>query len=406
MKEFGLIIKLVIAIVLIMLLGDYVPEGIQRGFYTVSVILKEVLLFCMPYIIFVLIFACLSTFRKKAPLLIVMILAMVVASNFVFVQMGYFAGNLFLPLLGFHSSNGVNQLVNDLPPLEPFFSLPLLQLVSIDMALLLGTLAGLYGAFFGHERLASWGTTGRNIIQAGLNKVFIPLVPLYVIGFLFKVQHDESLLELFTGYGPIIGVIFGIQAIVIILFYFVANLGNFKATRNSLGNVIPSGLVAFSTMSSMATLPLTLEAAEENTENKAVAEIMIPATVNIHHVGDSIAIPILVAIALVMSGAEPMSYGTFLIFSLYYMVAKFGVPSVPGGELVVLFPVLVGSFGFTDSMCGFMTTLYLLLDPSGTVTNVLCNGALTILMDKICGRMKAFQSSEEPLAQADHASLG
>src|SRR5690606_30144881 len=144
------------------------------------------------------------------------------------------------------------------------------------------------------------------IIQVGLNKVFIPLVPLYVIGFLFKVQHDESLVELFTGYGSVILLIFGVEAIVIILFFFVANLGNLKATRNSLRNVIPSGVVAFSTMSSMATLPLTLEGAEENTENKAVAEIMIPATVNIHHVGDSIAVPILMGLALVVNGVEPM----------------------------------------------------------------------------------------------------
>ena len=35
-----------------------------------------------------------------------------------------------------------------------------------------------------------------------------------------------------------------------------------------------------------------------------------------------------------------MSYGTFLVFSMYYMVAKFGVASVPGGEVIVLFPIL------------------------------------------------------------------
>lgn len=400
MKQFGLIIKLVVALILIMLFGDWVPEDIQRGFFTISVILKELLLFVMPYIVFVLIFACLSTFRKKAPLLIIMILAMVVFSNFVFVQLGYFAGRTFLPLLGYEAVNTVANMASDFPPLEPFFTIPFPHLISIDWALLLGTIAGLYGAFFGHEKLAIWGTTLRNGIQSGLTKVFIPLVPLYVIGFLFKIQHDESLAELLAGYGPMIGLIVVIQVVAVVLFYFSANLGNFKDTKTSLRNVFPSGLVAFSTMSSMATLPLTLEAAEENTKNKAVAEIMIPATVNIHHVGDSLAIPILMAVVMVMSGAAPMSYGTFLIFSMYYMVAKFGVPSVPGGELVVLFPVLEGYFGFTDSMSGLLTTLYLLMDPSGTVTNVLSNGALTVLMDKICGRMKSFQSVEEASIEA------
>lgn len=406
MKEFRLILFLVVALVSIMLFGDYVPEGIQRFFYTISIFLMDILLFTMPYIIFVLIFACLITFRKKAPLLIVMILGLILLSNFVFVQIGFFAGQLFLPILGYHSSNGVTQIVSDLAVLEPFFSIPFPKLISIDLALLLGALAGLYGAFFGHEKMEKWGTYARHIIQVGLNKVFIPLVPLYVIGFLFKVQHDESLVELFTGYGSVILLIFGVEAIVIILFFFVANLGNLKATRNSLRNVIPSGVVAFSTMSSMATLPLTLEGAEENTENKAVAEIMIPATVNIHHVGDSIAVPILMGLALVVNGVEPMSYGTFFVFSLYYTVAKFGVPSVPLGELVVLLPVLTGFLGFTDPMCGIITTLYLLIEPSGTVTNVLCNGALAILMDKICGRMKTFKDVEDPLEKMEQDTLG
>lgn len=401
MKEFRLIIFLVVAIVSIMLLGDYVPEGIQRFFYTVSVWLKEILLFAMPYIIFVLIFACLLTFQKKAPLLIVMILTMILISNFVFIQIGFFMGKLFLPLLGYQPSSEATQVAKDLPALEPYFYIPFPKLISIDVALLLGAIAGLYGAFFGQEKLAKWGATARHIIQMGLTKVFVPLVPLYVVGFLFKVQHDESLLELFTGYGPVILLIMGIQAVAVILFFFVANLGNLRATRETFGNAVPSGLVAFSTMSSMATLPMTLEAAEENTENKAVAEIMIPATINIHHVGDSLALPILITITMVMGGFEVMDYGTFLLFTLYFMVAKFGVPGVPGGELMAIVPILTGFLGFTDPMLGLITTLYLLLDPAGTVTNVLCNGGVTILMDKICGRMKAFKDVEDPLTHTD-----
>lgn len=395
MKEFGLIIKLAVSIVLIMLFGEWVPEGIQRTFFTISVLMKETLVFFMPFIVFSFIFACLAAFQKKAPLLIVMILAFVVLSNFIFVQIGYFAGDICLPCLGYHAANAAENMAAVTQPLEPFFSIPFPHIISIDMALLLGTLVGLYGAFFGNEKLASCGSFLRDLVQAGLTKLFIPLVPLYVIGFLFKIHHDESLIEMFTGYGPMIGLIVTVQFASILLFYFKANLGNFRDIKTSLRNVFPSGLVALSTMSSMATLPLTLEAAEKNTKNKAVGQIMIPATVNIHHVGDSVAVPVLIAVVLAMHGIDSMSYGTFLIFSMYYMVAKFGVPSVPGGELIVLFPILEGQYGFTDSMSGLLTTLYILMDPFITTTNVLSNGALAIFMDKICGRMKAFQTVEE-----------
>ena len=396
MKDFGLIIKLGLSIVLIMLFGDYVPENIQRGFFTVSIFMKETLVFCMPLIVFGFIFACLSAFQQRAPILILMILTFVVISNFTFIHVGYFAGDIFLPFLGYHADNAVTNTTSLLPSLEPFFSMPYPQFKnSTEIALVLGTVVGLYGAFFGNARLASWGNTLKNKIQQGLTKIFIPLVPLYVIGFLFKIQHDESLFDMFAGYGPMIGLIVVIQALSILFFFIKANMGNVRNIKASLKNFFPTSLVALSTMSSVATMPLTLEAAEKSTKNKALPQAIIPATANIHHVGDSIGIPILMAAVLAINGFEAMSYGTFLIFSMYYMVAKFGVASVPGGEMLVLTPILGEYFGFTVPMIGLLTTLYILIDPFITVTNVLCNGALSIFMDKLCGRMKTFQALEE-----------
>ena len=187
-----------------------------------------------------------------------------------------------------------------------------------------------------------------------------------------------------------------LQISAIIGFFIFANGGNLRKVRESLRNALPSGLVALSTMSSAATLPLTLEAAEKNTKNKGVADVVVPATANIHHVGDSVGVPILIAAVYIMNGMDAMSYDVYLFFTLYYVTAKFGVASIPGGEVFVLAPILLGSqFGYTDSMFGLLTTLYILCDPFITVTNVMCNGALAILMDKICGRLKIFRSEKQ-----------
>lgn len=393
-KDFGLIIKLGLSIVLIMLFGDFVPEVVQRAFFTVSIFMKETLVFFMPLIVFGFIFACLSSFQRQAPLLIVMILTFVIISNFIFVQLGYAAGDIFLPYLGYHADNAVEKTASLLPKLEPFFSMPYPHLISTDMALFSGTVVGLYGAFWGNEKLAMWGDILKNKIQKALTKIFIPLVPLYVIGFLFKIQHDESLIDMFAGYGPMIGLVVVVQTLSTLFFFIKANMGNIQNIKNSLKNFFPSGLVALSTMSSVATLPLTLEAAEKSTKNKALSQVVIPATTNIHHVGDSVGVPILIAAVLAINGFEAMTYGTFFLFTMYYMVAKFGVASVPGGEVIVLLPILQTHFGFTDSMMGLLTTLYILIDPFITVANVLSNGALAIFMDKLCGQMKSFQALE------------
>jgi Na+/H+-dicarboxylate symporter len=394
MKEFGLILKLGLSIVFIIFLGDFVPEALQRALFTVSIFMKETLVFFMPFIVFAFIFSCLSAFQRRAPLLIVMILTFVVCSNFVFVHLGYLVGDMGLPYLGYHASNITQKAATTSALLEPFFSIPYPCLISTDMALFLGTLFGLYGAFWGNEKIAAIGSFLRQKIQMGLTKIFIPLVPLYVIGFLFKIHHDESLVDMFTNYGPMIGLVVIVQAFSTLFFFVSANLGNLRDIKNSLGNVFPSGVVALSTMSSVATLPLTLEAAEDNTKNKALAQVIIPATANIHHVGDSVGVPIIIAAVLAINGIEAMSYGTFLLFTMYYMVAKFGVASVPGGEVFVLVPILGAHFGFSDPMIGLLTNLYILIYPFIKVTNVLCNGALAIFMDRLCGRMKAFQVVE------------
>lgn len=386
MKEFGLIIKLAVSMILIMAFGEYIPEEIQRTFFTISLFLKDALVFLMPLIVFAFIFSCLSSFQKQASLLIVMILTFVTFSNFIFVQLGYFAGDFCLPCLGYHAANAVQQAAGNAAPLASYFVLPFPTLISTDMALVLGTVCGLYGAFWGNEKLVTWGESLKNAVQWGLTNIFIPLVPLYIIGFLFKIHHDDSLMTMFAGYGPMIGLVILVQALAILFFFFVAALGNLKSMQGALRNVLPSGLVALSTMSSVATLPLTLEAAEKNTQNKSLSQLMISATINIHHVGASVGIPIIMAVVMAMNGVEAMHYGTFLVFSLYYMIAKFGVVSVPGGEVIVLLPLLEAHFGFTDTMSGLLTTLNILIDPTVTVANVLCNGALAIFTDKICGR--------------------
>lgn len=330
MKEFGLIIKLAVAIVLIVLFGDMVPESIQRTFFTVSILMKGTLIFCMPLIIFAFIVACLTAFQQKAPLLIFLILAFVTASNFFFIQMGYVAGGIGLPLLGYTTGTAVQQIMH-LAPLETFFTIPFPEVMSTDMALLLGTGVGLYGAFWGNATLTSWSTLLKDKVQWALTKVFIPLVPLYVIGFLFKIHHDESLGDLFANYGPVFILVISLQALSIFTFFFTANGGNWQGFKTSFKNALPSGLVGLSTMSSAATLPLTLIAAEKNTKNKAVAEVVVPASTNIHHVGDSLGLPILIAAVYAINGVDPMGYSTYLLFSAYYVIAKFGVASVPGG---------------------------------------------------------------------------
>ena len=174
-----------------------------------------------------------------------------------------------------------------------------------------------------------------------------------------------------------------IEAVVLFLMYFFAQGLSYRKALQSIKNALPSYLTAFSTMSSVATVPVTIESATKNTGNRKLAQMAVPILANVHLAGDSITVPILslVTISLFM-GVVP-DFLTFLIFVFYFCLTMLAVSGVPGGGILVMIPILKSILGFTPAMVSAITALYLLQDSLGTAANVMGDGALTILVHKI-----------------------
>ncbi|GAA5252942.1 hypothetical protein KNCP2_12300 [Candidatus Rickettsia kedanie] len=80
--------------------------------------------------------------------------------------------------------------------------------------------------------------------------------------------------------------------------------------------------------------------------------------------------------------AEPTLFN-YLIFTFYFVLAKFSVAVIPGGGIIVMLPILKQYLGFNTNMMYLMTALYILFDPVITCANVLGNGAFVKLIDNI-----------------------
>jgi Na+/H+-dicarboxylate symporter len=136
-------------------------------------------------------------------------------------------------------------------------------------------------------------------------------------------------------------------------------------------------------------MPLTIMGAENNAQNKDLARSVIPATVNIHLVGDCFAIPIFAYAVLKSFGMDEPSLLNYLIFSFYFVMAKFSVAAIPGGGIIVMLPILESYLGFSGEMMSLITALYILFDPVITSANVLGNGAFAKGMDiLLCHQIK------------------
>ena len=111
----------------------------------------------------------------------------------------------------------------------------------------------------------------------------------------------------------------------------------------------------------------------------------MPATVNIHMIGDSICIPIMAMILLIAFGHPIPTLIGYLIFAMTFVVTKFSGAGVPGGSILVMIPVLESCLGFTPEMTALITICYMLLDPICTAGNVIGNNLFVIHFNKLYG---------------------
>ncbi len=111
-----------------------------------------------------------------------------------------------------------------------------------------------------------------------------------------------------------------------------------RAFVSSIKNMLPATISGFSTMSSAASMPLTIIGVENNiqSQNKEIARSVVPITVNIDLVGDCFAIPIFAYAVLKSFGMAERSLVHYLTFTFYFVLAKFSVAAVPGGGIIVM----------------------------------------------------------------------
>jgi Na+/H+-dicarboxylate symporter len=375
-------VQLIIAIIAAFFLSSILNPDTVRVFYTISCILKEILMGILPIVIFSYITAAILSMEQRAPFLILSIIALVTISNALTVLISYGVGINLLPLLTLEG----NSLAEIKDSIQPLFSLHIPEILSPDKTMLLGITVGLIFSFYRVQRITALSHDIRHYVTLFLQKAFIPLLPLYVFGFILEMEHEGTLTILAKNSGHIFGLLCIFVISYISMLYFIASGFNISRFFELIRNMIPAGITGFSTMSSAATMPVTLEATEKNTGDEEFTDLVIPTTVNIHLMGDALAIPIMALAVLSLSGMPLPSTEDFLLFTLYFCIAKFSVAGIPGGGIIVMLPILQKYLHLTPEMTTLMTTIYIVQDPIFTSANVMGNGAFALLVRKITRR--------------------
>lgn len=385
LHRLSLPLQLGIIILATLLFGNYLPEVVLQFFYTVSLCFKEILGFLLPIIIFTFVFVGLISLKRNAPVILAILIGSIFISNACAALLTYAVSWLVLPSLV--GSLCVDSLLCD-RVLQPLFTFTLPKLFRADYALLAAIILGLLFAFIPMGHVERGIARLKNKLEHFFTFIFIPFLPLYVLGFLLEIQYKGVLLNLIKNYGGAFFLIVALQLSVLFLMYWLATNFDYAKTIQAIRNAAGSYLTAFSTMSSTATVPVSIKAAEVNTGNSSLAHVAMPIMANVHLLGDAISTPVLAMVTMLLFFGKMPALCIYLYFAWKFCLSMFAVAGVPAGGILVMIPVLQMYLGFTDEMIGVMMTLYILLDSFGTAANVMGDGALVMMVDKIIKRLK------------------
>ena len=367
---------ILLAIILaIIFLDPWIPLILKQILYSISLSIKSIIIMLLPFIIFGLLFKAVVMLSNKATKIIGLILVLVCCSNFISTFLSHYVG---IYVYNFDLSMVMPKEISGLSPL---WSLELPKLIANDVAMFGGIILAIIASKFFKTRAVKIS----NSLEYGIGKMLkflVFMIPLFVAGFIVKLQYDSVIMTIVKDYALIFILIALAQFSYISMLYLLLNNMIIINYITNIKNMIPAAIIGFSTMSSAASMPLTIIGAEKNAENKDLARSVIPATVSVHLIGDCFAIPIFAYAVLKSFGVAEPSLLNYMIFALYFVLAKFSVAAVPGGGILVMLPILEKYLGFNSDMMSLITALYILFDPVITCANILGNGAFAKMIDR------------------------
>lgn len=379
-------VQLVAIILIVFLGGEHIPTGVKEFFFTVSVLIKDLLVLVLPYIIFAYLFSTLVALQHGAILFIVSLVGSVMFMNFLGINLSYVFGKFLM------AASGLSPVTTD-PALELHtmwrLSPPSIvtRILQNENGLILGVIAGIGLGYLKVKNLDEKAEKLKSIASFILNRMFIPIVSLFIFGFILKMQHEGTLTYVLQQYGPVYLLIACCQVGYQLLLLFVGAKFNPTTWLGYLKNLVSPLVTALSTMSSAAALPFSIKAAEANTKNPLVGRSVIPSTVNINMMGDSMGLSLMVIATMITFGYGIPSYDLYLNYAAQYVLYMFTVAAIPGGTIIIMVPMLEEVLGFDGEMISLVTALYLLYDAIGTTMNVMGNGVFVVLYDRVFGRL-------------------
>ena len=376
----SLILKLIAGIVLGMLCGLYAPHWVTQLLITFKGLFGELLFFTVPLLILFFITSGIAALPRNSGKLLSRTLGLAYLSTVTAGTLAFLVASVVVPMLT--QANSAAAPAN-VAHLAPFIEMDIPPAISVMTALVLAFIFGLGIAATQAQQLKQLSDQGRDVIQLMLEKVIIPLLPLYIAGEFAQMAEAGTVFGTLKTFGIVLVLAVAMHWCWIITLYTIAGIKAGKSPFALIKNMMPAYFTALGTMSSAATIPVSLQATKANGVKPDVANFTVPLCATIHLSGSTITIvTCAMAVVTMVNGLEMPSLLTVLPFIFMLGVVMLAAPGVPGGAVMSAVGLLGSMLGFGEAAIALMIALYMAQDSFGTACNVTGDGAIAVLVDK------------------------
>ena len=235
----------------------------------------------------------------------------------------------------------------------------------------------------------------------GVNEVILKLIdlimlaaPYGVFSLLATLVVNLPSLDLFKallGYAAC--VVIGLLVLVLAFYPVLVKVFTGRSYSSFMKGIAPAQLLAFSTSSSAATLPVTMERVEEHLGvDEEVASFVLPIGATVNMDGTALYQGV-AAVFIAQAFGMQLDLGAQLGILLTATLASIGSAAVPGAGMVMLVIVLAQA-GIPETGLALIFAIDRPLDMLRTVANVTSDATISMLVAKSVGKLNEPQAAE------------
>jgi len=371
-----LVFRLVIAVFTGVLLGVFVNKDLMQIISTIKYVLGQLIFYSVPLVIIGFIAPSITRLKEKASKLLGQTVSIAYLSSVGAAIFSILAGKIIIPYLQITEET---TSLRELP--EIMFQLDIPSIMPVMSALVLALFVGLSAAWTKAEIVPEILEEIQNMILSLVEKIIIPILPFFIATTFAELAYEGTITEHLPVFLTVIILVLIGHYIWLTVLYSIAGMISGENPIEVVKHYLPAYLTAIGTMSSAATLPVSLKSANKSKVlEKEITNFAIPLGATIHLCGSVLTETFFVmVISKVLYGSVP-PLPTMFLFALLLGIFAIGAPGVPGGTVMASLGLVTGILGFDQTGVGLVLTIFAIQDSFGTACNITVDGAIALML--------------------------